>query len=147
MTETTVEATQEPTPTVQESQADIDPAAVTEPAGEPATFSADYVKALREESAAHRVKSKRIDEANERLLRIVVASDGRLINADELTLVDELLDDTGITDPGKVAKAIGDLITSKPYLAARRPTTTIPQGVKPQNEPAPSLFQMVQDRI
>jgi len=111
-----------------------------------ATFSADYVKALREESAAHRIKAKRIDEANQRLLRSVAESDGRLVNVDELGSTDDLLDDDGIIDPDKVRGAIGALISAKPYLATRRPTTAIPQGVQGQISDMPSLFNLVAER-
>lgn len=113
---------------------------------ESATFSADYVKALREESAAHRIKAKRIDEANHRLLRSVAESDGRLVNVEELGSTDDLLDDDGIIDPIKVRDAISALIGAKPYLAKRRPITAIPQGVQGQVVDMPSLFNLVAER-
>jgi len=125
-----------------------DPADTTETItdDDSATFSADYVKTLREESAGHRIKAKRIDAANERLLRSVAESDGRLVNVDEITNSDDLLDDDGIIDPIKVRDAIGVLISSKPYLATRRPITAIPQGVQGQITDMPSLFNLVAER-
>lgn len=114
---------------------------------EPDTFSADYVKQLREEAAAHRVKAKRTDEANERMVRAVAQMDGRLVNADEVTLTDAMLDDDGIADPDKVRAVIGELIAAKPYLAKRTPTTPLPMGVRQEIEPPPSLFSLVRERL
>lgn len=116
-------------------------------ADEADTFSAEYVKQLREEAAAHRIKAKRTDEANERMVRAVAQMDGRLINADEVTLTDAMLDDDGIADPTKVREVIGELIAAKPYLAKRTPTTPLPMGVRQEIEPPPSLFQMVRERL
>lgn len=114
---------------------------------EPDTFSADYVKQLREEAAAHRVKAKRTDEANERMVRAVAQMDGRLVNADEVTLTDAMLDGDGIADPDKVRAVIGELIAAKPYLAKRTPTTPLPMGVRQEIEPPPSLFSLVRERL
>lgn len=111
------------------------------------TFSADYVKALREEAASHRVKAKRIDDANQRLLRSLVEVDGRLINPDDLPLSADLLDDDGLTDKVKVQAAIQALLDARPYLARRTPTTPLPQGVRQDVEQAPSLFGLVKARL
>jgi len=143
MTETINET---PTPETEKQNPDMSQEMATPQDEEQATFSAEYVKTLREESAAHRVKAKRVDEANQRLLRSVAESDGRLINVDELVSSDDLLDDDGIVDPVKVRDSISALIEAKPYLAARRPTTAIPQGVQGQNNDMPSLFHLVAQR-
>ena len=128
---------------------------VLEPAGEqpeptpqdaPETFSADYVRDLREEAAAHRVKAKRVDEANARLVAAYAAQDGRLVDVEALPMSEDMLDDEGLVDPEKVAAAIGDLITAKPYLASRKPTTPLPQGVREDVPTTPSLFDFIRQR-
>lgn len=143
-----IEPTQTPPPGIEADITEPESTDTTEtiPDDDSATFTADYVKALREESAGHRIKAKRIDEANHRLLRSVAESDGRLINVDELGATDDLLDDDGIIDPIKVRDAIGALIESKPYLATRRPLTGIPQGVQGRITDMPSLFNLVAER-
>ena len=142
------EPTETPTPGIEADIIEPESTDMVEtlPDDQSATFTADYVKALREESAGHRIKAKRIDEANHRLLRSVAESDGRLINVDELGSSDDLLDDDGIIDPIKVRDAIGALIESKPYLATRRPITAIPQGVQGRITDMPSLFNLVAER-
>lgn len=112
----------------------------------PETFSADYVRDLREEAAAHRVKAKRVDDANARLVAAYAAQDGRLVDVEALTMSEAMLDDEGLVDPEKVATAIGDLITAKPYLASRKPTMPLPQGVREDVPTAPSLFDFIRQR-
>lgn len=157
MTDETNEAAQETVPTdgVLATEPQVEQSASTDAAtddqtadtGEPETFSAEYVKQLRQEAATHRIRAKRTDEANERMVRTIAEMDGRLINADEFALSDDMLDDDGIVDPSKVREAIGSLLDAKPYLAKRTPTTPLPMGVRQTDEPAPSLFQMVRERI
>lgn len=113
---------------------------------EPETFSADYVKTLRDEAASHRVKAKRTDEANARLLQALAQADGRLIEASELAFTSDLIDDDGIVDGGKVTAAIDALILVKPYLASRRPTMPIAQGVQTQLPETPGLFTLIRER-
>jgi hypothetical protein len=110
------------------------------------TFSAEYVKTLREEAASHRVKAKRTDEANVRLLQALAQADGRLIEAGELAFTSDLIDDDGIVDGAKVTAAIDALIAMKPYLASRRPTMTIAQGVQTQVPETPGLFALIRER-
>lgn len=131
----TMDATEE-TPTVSDST----------PETEPETFSADYVKSLREEAAAHRVKAKRTDEANARLVQALAQADGRLIESSELTFTDDLIDESGIVSSEKVRAAIDALIAAKPYLASRRPVTPITQGVQQQVPETPGLFQLIRER-
>lgn len=113
---------------------------------EPETFSADYVKTLREEAASHRVKAKRTDEANARLLQALAQADGRLIEAGELAFTGDLIDDDGIVDGVKVTAAIDALIAAKPYLSSRRPTMPIAQGVQTTVPETPGLFALIRER-
>lgn len=126
----------------------IEPALEVEPAPEvePDTFSAEYVKTLREEAAAHRVKAKRTDEANARLVQALAKADGRLIESSELMFSDELIDDQGIVSDDKVRAAIDSLIQAKPYLASRRPSTPMVQGVQPQLPDTSGLFTLIRER-
>ncbi len=110
------------------------------------TFSAEYVAQLREESAAHRVKAKRIDSANDRLVAAYAAADGRLVDVEALTFNEALLDDDGLVDRAKVADAIAALIEAKPYLASRTPATVLPQGVRADAPAAPGLFDLIRQR-
>lgn len=113
---------------------------------EPASFSADYVRELREEAAAHRVKSKRTDVANERLATSYAASTGRLVDVGELTYSDAFLGDDGVVDRDKVVAAVDALLAEKPYLARMTPYTPIPQGVQPE-DPAPAgLFDLMRSQ-
>jgi hypothetical protein len=120
----------------------------TEPAPEiePESFSAEYVKTLREEAASQRVKARRTDEANARLLQALAQADGRLIEAGELAFTSDLIDDDGIVDGGKVTAAIDALIAAKPYLSSRRPTMPIAQGVQTQLPETPGLFTLIRER-
>ena len=120
----------------------LDPA--TEEA--PESFSADYVRDLREEAAAHRVKAKRVDDANARLVAAYATADGRLVDVEALTMSGDMLDDDGLVDPEKVAGAIADLIAAKPYLASRKPTTPLPQGVREDVPTMPGLFDFIRER-
>jgi hypothetical protein len=110
------------------------------------TFSAEYVAQLREESAAHRVKAKRIDSANDRLVAAYAAADGRLVDVEALTFDEALLDGDGLVDRAKVADAIAALIEAKPYLASRTPATVLPQGVRADAPAAPGLFDLIRQR-
>ena len=137
-----------PTPeeTVTPETATMPEETVTE--GEPEqTFSADYVKQLRDEAASQRIKAKRIDEANARLLRSMVEVDGRLFDPSDLTLSADLLDDDGLTDKTKVQAAIQSLIDAKPHLAKRTPTTPLPQGARQDVGEPVSLFGLVKARL
>lgn len=112
----------------------------------PESFSADYVRDLREEAAAHRVKAKRVDDANARLVAAYATADGRLVDVEALTMSEDMLDDDGLVDPAKVTAAIADLIAAKPYLASRKPTTPLPQGVREDVPTTPGLFDLIRER-
>ena len=133
-----IDAQDEP-PAVDDSQ--LDPGTDT-----PETFSAEYVKELRDEAAAHRIKAKRIDDANARLVAAYAAQDGRLVDVDALTMSEDMLDADGLIDPEKVTAAIGELIAAKPYLASRKPTTRLPQGVREDVPTTPGLFDFIRQR-
>lgn len=127
----------EQAPAEQDAQQDTDTEQV---------FGADYVRQLREEAAAHRVKAKRVDDANARLLASYASADGRLVDPAELPLRPALLDESGIVDPAKVADAIADLIEAKPYLAVRQ-VPSIPQGVMQTPPSGESLFDLLRERM
>lgn len=112
----------------------------------PETFSADYVRELREESAAHRVKAKKVDDANARLVSAYVAADGRLVDPDAIAYADELVGDDGLVDREKVSAAIASLVEAKPYLASRKPTAPLPQGVREDVPTMPGLFDFIRER-
>lgn len=111
------------------------------------TFSRDYVAKLREEAAAARVKAKRTDDANARLVAAYAAKAGRLVDVDALTLTDALLGDDGLVDPDKVEAAVDALLAAKPYLARRTPTTPLPQGALPDAAPPVGLFDRLRGRV
>ena len=136
------------------------PADLTQPASEPgadlpqvadateqATFPAEYVKQLRHEAATHRVKARRVDQANSRLVHAYAATDGRLVNPDDLDYTETLLDTEGVVDPSKVTDAITALVTARPYLAKRTPQQPITQGVQPDQAHSPGLFDLIRERF
>ena len=131
-----------------DAQADAPADEQLDPATEeaPESFSADYVRDLREEAAAHRVKAKRVDDANARLVAAYATADGRLVDVEALTMSEDMLDEEGLVDPAKVTAAIGDLIAAKPYLASRKPTTPLPQGVREDVPTTPGLFDLIRER-
>ena len=105
------------------------PASAEEAAQEaPKTFDEAYVKALRKESAGYREKAKRADELAARLHTALVQADGRLQDPSDLPF-----DPAHLDTPEAVTEAIEALLQSKPHLASRRPSGTIPQGATPEN--------------
>lgn len=137
----------EPTPEAPEQVTETPPETPSEATSEPETYSAEYVKELRAEAAERRVKAKRVDSANERLVNAYAAQDGRLVNPAELTYSEALLDDDGLVDPDKVSAAIGELVAAKPYLANQRPPQPIAQGVREDVPDQPGLFSLLRDRM
>lgn len=109
------------------------------------TYDAAYVAKLRQEAAESRVKAKRADALARQATRAITAHDGRLIDPDDLAFTDEFLDDDGLVNSDRVVAAIESLIERKPHLAARRPNSTIAQGVQPEPE-AVSLLGLMQSR-
>lgn len=134
-------------PEATEQPAEATPDAPSEATSEPDTYSADYVRELRAESAERRVKAKRVDEANARLARAYAVQDGRLIESGELAYGEHLLDDDGLVDPVKVTAAIDELLQAKPYLASQRPAQPIAQGVREDVPEQPGLFALLRDRM
>lgn len=120
--------------------------ATAEATSEPETYSADYVRELRAESAERRVKAKRVDEANARLARAYAQQDGRLVAPTELGYGEHLLDEDGLVDATKVTAAIDELLRAKPYLATQRPQQPIAQGVRQNVPEQPSLFALLRQR-
>lgn len=138
-TEPTLEAEVEVAPEAPEAE-QVEPEQVE-------TFAAEYVAKLREESAAHRIKAKKVDDANARLVAAYAKADGRLVDVDALTYSEAMLDDDGLVDAAKVTEAVAALIEAKPYLASRTPTTTLPQGVRQDVPTAPGLFDLIRERV
>jgi hypothetical protein len=114
---------------------------------EPETYPAEYVRELRDESAKHRVKAKRIDDANARLIAAYATTDGRLVDVSALAVTDDLLGSDGLVDPDAVTERIGEIIAAKPYLQSRRPTTPIPQGVREDAGDEVGLFGLIRERV
>lgn len=104
-----------------------------------------YVTRLRAEAAEARVKAKRADALAVQAVSALAAADGRLVDPDDLAFTEDLLTEDGTVDADKVAAAIDALIARKPHLAARRPTTPIPQGAQPEPESV-SLAAMLRAR-
>jgi hypothetical protein len=112
---------------------------------DPDTFSREYVQQLRKEAADHRAKSRKVTEANARLMTLQAGIDGRLVDVDALTFAEDMLDDSGLVDPARVTAAIDALIESKPYL--RKAAPPIAQGVMPQAPAEPGLFDLIRQRL
>jgi hypothetical protein len=104
------------------------------------TFPRDYVEELRRENAEQRVRAKRADELQAKLLDLVVAEGTRGILEDSGDLrahvdVGELVDDDGMPSADKVRERARELAASRPHLAARqRPVGDIGQGARPEPE-------------
>jgi hypothetical protein len=115
----------------------IDPEDTTDPAepeatAEPETFDREYVQKLRDEAAGHRVKAKRTDALNARLVTATAALTGKLADATDLPFDEALLDEEGLVDDDLVRAAVDELIARKPHLAARRPRGDVGQGARPE---------------
>ena len=57
-----------------------------------------------------------------------------LANATDWPFTEELLDDDGLVDEGKVQAAVDDLVKRKPHLAARRPRGDVGPGPRPEGQ-------------
>lgn len=95
---------------------------------EPKTYDEAYVKNLRDEAAANRVKAKRAEDAETRLrdLAIAQAVQGILTDPTDLGWADEYADENGWPDADKIKAAAEELIGRKPHLG--RPSGDIGQG-------------------
>lgn len=118
----TDEATTEPTETPEETPE----AHETPEAPEAESFPAEYVKQLRKEAADNRAKAKRADDYARELFTARVAALGKLHDPADLAFDAELLD-----DPAKLAAAVDELTTRKPYMARRSLTGSAGQGATP----------------
>jgi hypothetical protein len=107
-----------------------------------ATFSADYVKSLREEGAKYRLKAKRSDNLARVLVTEYARGTGKLVDASDLNYSDELLGEDGNPDAQKVRDAVEALIASKPHLAAIRPVGDVGQGTQ-NADTMPGLASML----
>ncbi|TLP75514.1 hypothetical protein [Nesterenkonia sphaerica] len=87
------------------------------------TFPREYVQKLRDENAKFRQRAQRSDELAHRLHTALVAADGRLADPTDLEFTEEHLEDAE-----SLSEAIGELLRSKPHLAARRPRGDVGQG-------------------
>lgn len=87
------------------------------------TFTAEYVRKLREEAAAQRVKAKRADDLSREVFRLRVAATGRLADPTDLPYDEALLE-----DEEALSAAIDDLLAARPHYAARRATGDVGQG-------------------
>lgn len=95
---------------------------------EPKTYDEAYVKNLRDEAAANRVKAKRTDDAESRLrtLATAEATRGILTDPTDLAWSDDYADEDGWPDHDKIRAAAEELVGKKPHLA--RPSGDIGQG-------------------
>jgi hypothetical protein len=115
-----------------------------------AAFSREYVEKLRAEAAERRVRAKRAEDLQARLLDAVIreGTAGILEDADDLRRhVDEatLVDDDGYPDVVKVRAAAETIAATKPHLARRRPTGDIDQGARPESSGDVNLAEMLRE--
>ena len=103
------------------TEVDNDEATPEEPqetAEEPQTYSREKVEELRQESAKYRQRARdaeaRADDPAKRLHTALVASTGRLQDADDLPYVAAHLESTEA-----LSAAIDELLDAKPHLKAR----------------------------
>jgi hypothetical protein len=88
------------------------------------------IRRLRDESATHRVSSRRADTLAEWLVTAYAAAAGLLADPADLAFDVALLDDDGLPDPARVATAVDDLLAARPHLASRTPRGSIDQGAR-----------------
>ena len=114
---------------------------------EPETFPRDYVEKLRKENADMRVRAKRADDLQARLLdaTIALATQGLLADPSDLPRTDDLLDDDGYPSVDKITAAAHDLTARKPHLALRRPSGDIDQGAR-QEPQTVTLAEILRER-
>lgn len=114
-----------------------------EPDREPRTYDEEYVKGLRDEAAAHRVKAKRAEAAEDRLRTLATEAAARGILADptDLPWSPEYEDEEGWPDAAKIAAAAEELATRKPHLA--RPRGDVGQGRHSDDHDAVSLVGLL----
>jgi hypothetical protein len=103
------------------------------------TFTLEYVKKLREENAASRIKAARADTAETRLraLAIEQAVSEVLMSPDDLSWDAAYADADGYPDHDKILAAAEVLVARKPHLARVR--GDVGQGQRGDVVPAVSL--------
>ncbi len=131
----------------------VEPLRVTEGSGdtgtpaeapqEPETFPREYVERLRRENAEARVGAKRSEALAARLVAALAAQTGQLADPSDLPYSDDLLDEEGLPDAGKINAAVADLLTRKPHLASTRVTGDVGQGVRGETAPMVSLAELL----
>jgi hypothetical protein len=112
---------------------------------EPESFPRSYVEKLRQESAEHRNKAKKVDQLSQRLVTAIVAKIGTLHDATDLPFSDDLLDDDGMPDEQKINEAVKQLASTKPHLVRIRPSGDVGQGSS-STQPSTSLLDVIQGR-
>jgi hypothetical protein len=106
---------------------------------EPKTYDEAYVRQLRDEAAANRVKAKRTEEAETRLRDLAVAQavQGILTDPTDLGWSDEYADEHGWPDADKIRAAAEELVDRKPHLG--RPSGDVGQGRHSEQDDGVSL--------
>lgn len=95
-------------------------------AGTAETFSADYVRQLRDEAAKLRVRAQHTDELRARLHTELVRATGKLADPNDFPYSPE--DADLLDDPEALNAAIDALLAEKPHLRSRTPRGDIGQG-------------------
>ncbi|GAB2934162.1 hypothetical protein GCM10027047_33230 [Rhodococcus aerolatus] len=110
---------------------------------EPETFSADYVKELRDEAAANRVAAKRAATLETALRDAVISNVAKSILADptDLAWSDDLADDDGMPDPDAIRQAATALAARKPHLG--RVSGDAGQGFRGDDSGSVSLLELL----
>lgn len=93
------------------------------------TFPRAYVEKLRREAADARVRAQKADELAGALWEARVAATGRLADATDLPMPE----DVDPLDADAVTAAVDELLARKPHLASRVPRGNVGAGV--QHEP------------
>lgn len=140
----------EPTTEVIEETPEVEETEETEPKW----YDESYVKALREEAAAKRVKLNAMeaekDALTNKLVRMAVKNVTKGILADPEDLFTfnpdaDLLDDDGMPSDEKIEALAKELATKKPHLASRIVDSDIGQGFRGDPpKPTRTLLDIVQ---
>ena len=101
---------------------------------EPETFPREYVEKLRKEAADNRAKAKAAESLQHEVFGLRVAALGKLHDSSDMPFDPALLE-----DPDKLAQAVDELVTRKPYLARQVVAGSIGQGAAPAT-PSVSLI-------
>ncbi len=123
MSDDTTEVPEEPQP-----EGDVSPEGSdleSGPDDEPETFPRAYVEQLRNENAKYRQRAQEGDTYAQRLHTELVRATGRLADPTDLPFDLQHLEGDNLT------LALGELLQSKPHLAARKPIGEIGQGASP----------------